>query len=304
MKRITCICGIFFAGLGLSVIVSAEESMDGDSQRDKKFSEATISEWNDRYEHIQHEIESLPNHEWAGSYYHGDGLGVNASLTMAPSNGFVFVWTGCLGVYDRNYGDVTHTDRGTIQLRFEFVNDEKGFQGVSPEFVPIAWGERHYLLEPDRVIDFCNSVNSGWEPRDGAHGFYFLRRGDESKPVEGMPTVDDFHKPYMPADAIKAQIIEVGESTSTTSEYGITTVTAKVKLNVGSNDKVLPGMVFNLYPPECARLGNRVKVLNVSESTCDAEMRYISTEKLDAGEPKVGWKYTTGSPWAYGLDVD
>ncbi|MCA9253864.1 MAG: hypothetical protein R3E58_07045 [Phycisphaerae bacterium] len=304
MKRIICICGILFASFGLPVVASAQESGGRDSQRDKKFSDATKSEWNDRHERIQHEIESLPNHEWAGSYYHGDGLGVNASLTMAPSNGFVFVWTGCMGVYDRNYGDVTFTDQGTIQLTFEFVNDEKGFQGVSPEFMPIAWGERHYLIEPDRVIGFCNSVNSGREPREGARGFYFLRRGDESKPVDGMPPVDDFHKQYMPADAIKAQIIEVGETTSTTSKYGITTVTAKVKLNVGSKDKVLPGMEFELYAPDVARLGNRAKVLKVSESSCDAEVRYISTDKRDVVEPKVGWKYTTGSPWAYGLDVD
>jgi hypothetical protein len=83
---------------------------------------------------IQDEIAALGNHEWAGEYYEGDGLGVNVSLILAPKSGYVFEWHGCLGLYDRNYGAVTLKDR-RIRLSFTFPNKREGFQGIAEEFI-------------------------------------------------------------------------------------------------------------------------------------------------------------------------
>src|SRR6266581_3002863 len=131
---------------------------------------------------IVSELKKLQNHPWAGEYYAGDGLGVNTTLSIAPKSGFVFEWHGCLGLYDRNYGAVTWTN-GRVRLSFTFENQRKGFQGIAPELVSIAWGPRRYLVPTDDIIGFCNSINDGREPRSGVHGFYLLRKGDEHKEI-------------------------------------------------------------------------------------------------------------------------
>jgi len=159
-------------------------------------------------EKILAEVKRLGEHEWAGEYYAGDGLGVNTSVAMAPNSGFVFEWHGCLGLYDRNYGAVTWTN-GRIRLSFTFENQRNGFQGIAQEFIPISWGSRHYLVPGDEVIGFCNNINQGLEPRAGGRGFYLLRKGDENKEVTGFPKLPDEYRSYLLGKPIEA-IISAG----------------------------------------------------------------------------------------------
>jgi len=77
-------------------------------------------------ERILAEIQNLGPHDWAGDYYAGDGLGVNITLSLAPTSGYVFEWHGCLGLYDRNYGTVAWIN-GCVCLSFTFENARKGF---------------------------------------------------------------------------------------------------------------------------------------------------------------------------------
>ena len=52
---------------------------------------------------------------------------------------------------------------------------------------PVRWGERRYLVAEDRGIDFVNAIHHGFEPRDDSWGLFLLARGDEKKPVNGLP---------------------------------------------------------------------------------------------------------------------
>src|SRR5438477_12939061 len=100
MKRNHCAI-VFLVGCLLSpqLYSQAHES-------DERFSEASVAASDMRTKKIQQELGHLKDHNWAGEYYFGDGLGVNVSLALAPESGFVFSWHGCLGLYDLNYGDV------------------------------------------------------------------------------------------------------------------------------------------------------------------------------------------------------
>ena len=138
---------------------------------------------------IEQEIKSLPKHAWAGQYYFGDGLGANVSLWLAPSAGFLYEWYGCLGLYDRDYGAVSDDGKGTIQLRFLL-----GGSRIEGEYVPVAWGERRYLIAKDQLSDFCDAVNRGREPRKGVHGMWFIRWGDEKKRADGLPAVPEEYR--------------------------------------------------------------------------------------------------------------
>src|SRR5262245_25906287 len=143
--------------------------------------EATARAGNVRAE-IAAELEATPGHDWAGSYYWGDGLGANVSLDLAPGAGFVFAWNGCVGLYGRNYGAVRDAgDR--LYLEPELANEPGQFGHIEVEFVPVAWGERRYLIPPEKLVEFCAAVQGGSEPRAHPQGRFLLRRGDETRPV-------------------------------------------------------------------------------------------------------------------------
>jgi hypothetical protein len=70
---------------------------------------------------LKAEFDSDAIPEWAGEYYFGDGLGVNVRALIAPQGGFIFSWTGCLGLYDVNFGSVRAQD-DRLTLQFELPN--------------------------------------------------------------------------------------------------------------------------------------------------------------------------------------
>ena len=251
--------------------------------------EKTAKQLRDR---IQTAANSLTNHPWAGEYYCGDGLGVNVSLLLAPGAGYVFEWHGCLGLYDRNYGNVTETN-GSIRLSFTFQNERKGFQGIAEEFIPVPWGERHYLIPSDKIVGFCNNVNEGTEPRDAGHGFYLLREGDEKKVASGFPMVPEKYRPYLLAAPITAEIININSVTTRPSvcewRFKDTTVT----LNAGKDKGLRKGMEMQVVKP--ANLVESVLVTSVADSTSEAVMTQAGEKETG---PKKGWQLSTRCPWA------
>lgn len=78
---------------------------------------------------IRSELLKLDKHPWAGGYYSGDRLGANISLVLAPKNGYLFEWHGCLDLYDRNYGSVV-SEKEMQRFTFTYSNLREGFQGI------------------------------------------------------------------------------------------------------------------------------------------------------------------------------
>ncbi|MHC4696722.1 MAG: hypothetical protein ACYTFA_08275 [Planctomycetota bacterium] len=246
-KRLTVGASAILA-LAVSVVLAQDASPPCGRSKEKSTPEAQAA-WEARFQAINREISGLSDHPWAGTYYYGDGKGANVSLTLAPESGFVFKWRGCMGVYDRNFGDVVGTDRGSLKLALTYENCRKGFQGVAEDLVPIPWGERHYLIPVDDVVGFCNAVNSGSEPRDRLHGFYYLRVGDQEKPVKDAPELPEQYQAYLFKEPIHAEIVHVGD---TEIEKGVgfwTFHKTVVTLNVGRSDQVLPGISFQVCEP-------------------------------------------------------
>src|SRR5262245_55512286 len=59
-----------------------------------------------RKEQILKEMALIGNHDRAGVYHQGDGLGSNVFLAIAPGSGATYTSAGCNGVYDLNYGTI------------------------------------------------------------------------------------------------------------------------------------------------------------------------------------------------------
>jgi len=169
------VAGICLMSLCLSSSAAVEEDSD-----------VAAAEFDQRTAAIKAEIEVGSEAEWAGEYGFGDGLGVNVSLALAPEGGFTFIWTGCLGVYGRNYGTVVLRS-GRLALDFAHPNEPGAFGGFSKVLVPVSWGDRHYLVGEEQLGSFVNAINAGIEPCSHRCGRFLVRDGDEEVKVTGRP---------------------------------------------------------------------------------------------------------------------
>ncbi|HVO82148.1 MAG TPA: hypothetical protein VMT28_15540 [Terriglobales bacterium] len=252
---------------------------------DERFSEASVAASEKQTKKIRQELRDLKDHDWAGEYYFGDGLGVNVSLALAPKGGFTFSWHGCLGLYDLNYGGVAFTN-GTVKLLFKYPNKQEGFQGLAPELLPVRWGERHYLIAADHIVDFANAINAGSEPSSlfgGRSASFLLRRGDEKKPVSGQPNLPSEFLTYILAEPIKAKISFV-EQTRLEHARRIT----NVRLDVGSIDGLKAGMELYVHSP--SRIFETAVVTDVSEHSAKAVIEQMETTDP---APSTDWELST-----------
>jgi len=266
------------------------------AQRSEKLSESNQATIKAKSQQIEKEIAQLKDHPWAGQYYFGDGLGANVSLTLAPENGFTIIWRGCMGLYDQNHGTVEwDRDKNTLKMSFAF-EVEKGYAGrYASEYKPIRWGERVYLIPTDEIVQFCNEINSGSEPRKGVHGQSFLRRGDEKKEVQGKP---ELPKEFMsclfdkPVNAVIVSVKDVRETRDITdSPVFITTVV----INKGKKEGLVPGM--QLYVMEPKDLVERMKLTKVEETQSEGEFRIWSSKTRKTPTPAKGWQLSTRPRW-------
>lgn len=225
------------------------------------------------------EIASLQNHPWAGEYYSGDGLGVNISLAVAPRFGYLSEWRGCLGLYDRNYGPVACTN-GRLQLTFRLPKRESS-GGIADELIPVHWGPRQYLVAPNEMVEFCNAVNGGIEPRSDMHGLYLLRRGDEAKAATGFPAVPDEFKDYLLAHPVEAEIVDIGKRTDDKTI---------IILNRGKQHGLLPGMELHLT-------NERVESAIVTHVENERSMATMAPLFGEDPAPPIHWKLSTRCTW-------
>lgn len=248
-----------------------------------KFSSNAESELKKQQARIKKELASGTSDEWSGEYYYGDGLGVNVAFSMTPKSGFAFTWNGCLGLYDLNYGDVAF-ENGRYKLKFRYPNKREGFEGIAPDFIPVRWSSRHYLIPSEEFVSFLNAINSGFESAETSRSHRFLLKlGDERTPVTGFPNVPAEYKAYLLNAPIKARISSVGASKDI--QDGRVT---RVVINVGSADGVKPGMEFYIYKP--STVFEAVEVLNLSEHSAEAEIHQYGSKPPT---PNLDWQLST-----------
>jgi hypothetical protein len=138
-----------------------------------------------------------------GTYYWGDGLGFNMTLNIEADGRFSFKWTGCLGTYAQSQGTAT-CENGTVALKPETKSKD-----LPSVLLPIRWGERLYLIEQDKLLDFCNAINQSEEPRKDIHGNVYIRVGDEHKPVSCAPALPGEWSSFLLPEPVKGSILKM-----------------------------------------------------------------------------------------------
>ncbi|MDZ4859635.1 MAG: hypothetical protein SGI88_11695 [Candidatus Hydrogenedentes bacterium] len=237
---------------------------------------------------IEQEIGSLDTHPWAGCYFMGDGLGTNIQLTVAPKSGFTITWHGCVGLYGHNYGTVIEKDERLVLVP-ELPNNAGEFASFDLEYIPVEWGERHYLVAAAAVSNFCNEVNSGWEPRKRIHGMTLLRRGNENKKAEGLPELPAQYKKFLLPKPIHAKILSVGSGVHQDEIIpGEHPINHEVTIDAGAQDGVYEGLEF--YVAE-AVIAPTITITSVQPESSTGNYSRASSELYPLPEPS--WKLST-----------
>ena len=131
------------------------------------------------------------------------------------------------------------------------------------ELLPIRWDERVYLVEPDRVLEFCNRVNLGDEPVRETYGHYFyIRRDDHKKAAKRAPVLPREWSRYILSKPVSCKVTRQ-------REY-------KLTLDAGDQDGLQPGMllVSNCSSELSPDATSYTEIVSVGQSESRAEVRH------------------------------
>jgi hypothetical protein len=192
-------------------------------------------------------------------YYFGDGLGDQATLVLNSDSTFILERSyDVVGVPKTKRSGIYSIVRGHIILFPNWLNIVSYAGGIHTHYIPIEWGKRRYLIPDEEMIDFCNEINLGREPRESPNGTFFLREGDWVKIVSGFPELQGSWINYLLPEPISGKIIEL-------TEYG------HAKVNLGNKNHVCTDMklVVQWDDKEESQLMNLiVPVVRVADDYC------------------------------------
>jgi hypothetical protein len=212
-----------------------------------------------------------------GTYYFGEGEGVNCRLTLSRDRKFTFKWNGCLGEYDHNQGTWS-IDGDVIVLKPELPNRREGFKGMGVRFIPALWGRRVMLIEENEMPGFCAAATKDQAPTEE-----YVRGSDYVR----LTTTNDNHaKPVVPdrfavflRGAIEATVLRVDKQ-------------GRAVLDKGSDDGVSRGMLLCQKDYVDGEYGGvDLLVLTVTKHQAIARCIYFFNSNRFV---KAGRRYTTG----------
>lgn len=278
----------------------------------QRYSKEDVKAAQARWKSIESENNGTREDEWAGNYSMHPGFDLSLeNLRWSSQAGFVniYVYTCQPELRYLNFGSVTVSPT-TVQMLPEYPPKSGRATTQVKMYVKVKWGERHYLIEENRIAELCDTISGTGVYNEGEleRGFW-LKSGDSEKPADGLPLLPPEYK-HLFKKPVDAKVIAVGESYVERDDEVdcMTRTVTPVTLNVGSKRGVKAGIVFKVLTPKDVDYGY-IKVVKVSLNTssalfiphgfemCDESEAPPDEEqvKAEANEPTVavGWKLTT-----------
>lgn len=235
---------------------------------------------------IEKELAKSKVKSWAGEY--------EAFMTLfsvAPEAGFVFfrdtdnMTSSCV------WGKVNWSN-DKLTLIPDISNSTGSIRGIDIEWVPVTWGDRHYIIPTQDLLDFVNSVNNGYEPSFPIPGFgsvFFMLKGDDNRKINGFPTLPLHYGEFLLSKPIRGKVTTVGDFHIETEDNGRVQIrVTKIILNVGAKSGVKVGMNFVTYKP--IRVHEDVVITNVYDDSSEA----ITRQRGPIFDlPSIKWKVST-----------
>lgn len=244
--------------------------------------------------------------EWAGDY----------SAQSGEVNVLKFLWSSQSGFVLLNFytclPELRGLDFGTVTATPDYIlltSQASRRNGWSARYLPVKWGERHYLVSENRVAEFYNFVAGyGWKKDQYVFFDFLVRKDDLRKPINGMPIFPHGYERFVkkPIEASITKIlrreIKMEQGYDGLPIFDSHTL---VRLNVGRVDGIKRGMRLNvvdsedLEAVEILKVGNRsstgVLVRSLDENKQETFTNYRTDEIKPLPEVSVGWQLTTRS---------
>jgi hypothetical protein len=214
--------------------------------------------------------------ELYGRYFFG--FYITYHLVIDPDGCFTFRSSDCLGEFDRNAGSWRLTG-DTLVLEPERPNTYAGFQGMGVRFIPVKWGERHYLVDENEMPGFCAAAAEGDLPVwDGIHGLDYVKLdGGSLPPAEGMPLIPERFRTFLEDGPVGGTVVRIEAS-------------GDVIIDQGTRDRIQVGMLLSLGG---WRGGLRVVSAVEHESVARRFYYWNSSESVKAGAGFTSGTYDT-----------
>jgi hypothetical protein len=183
-----------------------------------------------------------------------------------------------------NFGKAEFLNNRLI-IKPEISKEHLNYQYMPTELAPVKWGEQHFLIPADELIDFAYAVHSEAESQIV---WYFAKSEDYEKPRKGLPDLPEEFEKFMKMKAIKPTITAIKKDGD---DFWKTEIT----LNLGRADKLIKGMIFYYAKPSG---GLKITITDLQEKSSKARLTGIwgSGESEETIEPKVGMKFTSKAP--------
>lgn len=201
-----------------------------------------------------------------------------------------FQYERTIAGHERTRGRWTLDEESGVIVLEPTLGEKEPFPKMPARWQPVDWGERRYLVPEGRLLDFCNAINLGREPRGCERGDFPLREGDWSEKVKDAPGLPEDWRPL-----ILKQPIE-GRVDSFESFEGMT----MARLNIGGNQGLISGMTLAAFTDDVYR-DCRVKVLCPCDDTARVEI--LCSDAEAPGDLAVGDHVSTFEPFRREADA-
>lgn len=221
---------------------------------------------------------SAEKNEWIGIYQQGDHHPTYFMWSL--TQGFL-TWGSNHTFYPSrlNFGKAEFSNNRLI-IAPEIAKDHLNYQQIATEFVPIKWGEQHFLIPADELKSFAYAVHSG-APSEIVG--YFMKSDDYEKTRAGLPNLPAEYQKIMTMKAVRPKITAVKKDAE---KFWNTELT----LNLGRNANLGEGMILYYSKPAG---GFSVVITEIQEKSAKAKFNGGWGEDND---PKVGLRLTSKAP--------
>ncbi len=200
--------------------------------------------------------------ETIADYYRNEPTSLHGthSLWLFGDGRFAMALPGDMGTSGGLHWGGARFQDGMVELqRMGTVGDAKAkLEPEDARFIPVAWGERHYLIEPFRMPMFCNEVNMGTLMRPGMTSLYLYKKSEQDgrKVHYGTPVLPTPFDSWILKSPIKGLVLEVlGPSSA--------------RVNLGVKNGVWKGMLLCFLDTD-KKAYYTLAVESVTDSTCIA----------------------------------
>lgn len=221
--------------------------------------------------------------EWSGTYLSGDH---HPTVFMwSEKEGFLTWGSHHTFAPSRiNFGKAVFSNN-RLTVTPEIPKEHLNFQYTAAEYVPVKWGEVHFLVPPNGLINFAYAIHSRSESQIVE---YFIKSDDMQKDRVGLPDLPKEYLGILRMKAIRAGIVSVKNYVP-----GELNSDAQITLDLGRNAKIIKGMIFYFVNSNGSL---QLWIDEVGEKISKGRIVGMSGEEV---RPRIGMKFTSVVPKDY-----